>query len=207
MVQEQLRSRGIRDERVLNAFLRVPRHAFVPPDLLQDAYSDHPLPIGEGQTISQPYIVALMTEALRLHGTEVVLEVGTGSGYQAAILSELALDIYTIERVPSLADAAQTALGQLGITNVHVAVGDGTLGWPEHAPYDGILVAAAASAVPPPLLKQLGAQARLVMPVGGPGAQVLQVVMQDGEQRTVTELSGCVFVPLLGAYGEPPLHD
>jgi protein-L-isoaspartate(D-aspartate) O-methyltransferase len=201
MVLHQLEKRGITDSRVLEAFLQVPRHAFVPPKFQEAAYADHPLPIGEGQTISQPYMVALMTQLLRLTGKERVLEVGTGSGYQAAVLSCLAREVYSIERVDSLAREARERLSGLGYGNVQITVGDGTCGWPEHAPYAGILVTAGAPALPEPLIEQLAEGGRLVVPVGGSFSQELTVVMKaDGELRIWNE-GGCVFVPLIGEHG------
>jgi protein-L-isoaspartate(D-aspartate) O-methyltransferase len=201
MVTEQIAARGIRTPRLLAAMEKVPRHLFVPPEHLPWAYSDGPLPIGEGQTISQPYIVALMTDLLDLTPTSRVLEVGTGSGYQAAILAELAEEVHTVEIIPSLAQQAQARLHQLGYTNVHVHVGDGSLGWPENAPYDGILVAAAGPTVPPPLLEQLADGGRLVAPVGTRGFQVLQLVCREGEKFSHQDNLPVAFVPLRGKYG------
>ena len=200
MVEEQLRGRGIRDERVLQAFLTVPRHHFVPEPLRAQAYEDHPLSIGEGQTISQPYIVALMLQALRLQGpmsTARVLEVGAGSGYQTALLCLLALEVYTVERVPMLAAMAEERLQSFGMRNAHVRVGDGAAGWPEAAPFDAIVVSAAAHRVPPALLEQLDEGGRLVMPLGGPQSQTLALLHRQRGQITTTSLGGCVFVPLI----------
>ncbi|HID72737.1 TPA: protein-L-isoaspartate(D-aspartate) O-methyltransferase, partial [Candidatus Micrarchaeota archaeon] len=164
---EELRRFGIRDERVLAAMEAIPRHLFVPEHMRQLAYEDTPLPIGHGQTISQPYIVALMTEALSLKGTERVLEIGTGSGYQTAILCELAREVFSVERIPELAMGAGERLGALGYRNFHISVGDGTLGWPEEAPFDGIIVTGGIPRVPDPLWDQLAEGGRLVAPIGG----------------------------------------
>lgn len=200
MVERQLAGRGIRDLRVLEAMRRVPRHCFVPPSLRAEAYADHPLPIGEGQTISQPYIVARMTELLALAGPERVLEIGTGSGYQAAILAELAREVYTVEVLPALAARARRVLEALGDTTVRVRTGDGTLGWPEAAPFDRVLVAAGGPGVPPPLFDQLAEGGRLVIPTGSLSAQVLQVVdKRDGQMRVRPDCE-CVFVKLVGQH-------
>jgi protein-L-isoaspartate(D-aspartate) O-methyltransferase len=200
MVERQLRKRGVRDERVLAAMLRVPRHEFVPPDLAAEAYTDRPLPIGDGQTISQPFMVAAMTEALGLTGSERVLEVGTGSGYQAAVLSQLAPEIYTIETHKGLAELTAERLNRMG-HNVHVYVGDGTLGLPEHAPFDAILVTAAAPNVPSPLVQQLAEGGRLVIPVGTADEQRLLRIDKHGNELTSRGLHHCRFVPLIGRYG------
>lgn len=201
MVREQLADRGIRDRRVLEAMATVPRHLFTPPEYRSMAYADGPLPIGERQTISQPYIVALMTELLRLRGDEKVLEVGTGSGYQAAVLGYLAHTVHTIERHEPLAEQAEQALRQLGIRNVVVHIGDGSLGWPSESPYDGIIVTAAAPHAPQPLLDQLGDGGRLVVPVGGMSGQYLEVWQRQGEDYTHEALVPVAFVPLRGQYG------
>jgi len=201
-IDEQLAARGIRDPRVLDAMRRVPRHAFVPDDSQALAYTDRALPIGNGQTISQPYIVAAMTQALMLTGSEHVLEIGTGSGYQAAILGELARDVVTIERRPELARLATTTLAALGYTNVEVVVGDGTVGYPGAAPFDAILVAAGAPRVPDALRGQLARDGgRLVIPIGPPEQQWLVVVTRNGDSYTESKGVGCVFVPLVGADG------
>jgi len=202
MVADQLRARGITDPRVLTAMGRVPRHRFVEEALAARAYGDYPLPIGEKQTISQPYMVALMTQALELVGGERVLEVGTGSGYQTAILAEVATKVYSVERIRSLADRARAILEELGYYNVLIRVGDGTLGWREEAPFDAVLVTAAAPEVPAPLVEQLKAGGRLVIPVGGSTAQVLKCLVKepDGLVRE-SELVGCVFVKLVGEQG------
>ncbi|MBI4340778.1 MAG: protein-L-isoaspartate(D-aspartate) O-methyltransferase [Candidatus Omnitrophica bacterium] len=201
MVQEQLQARGIAQARVLAAFRKVPRQLFVPADYQREAYADHPIPIDQGQTISQPFIVALMVSSLRLHGHERVLEIGTGSGYQTAILAELALEVYSIERIPELCRAAKQRLASLGYLNVHAAPANGSLGWPEAAPYDAIIVSAAAPDVPQPLLEQLAPQGRMVLPVGSQHSQMLvEVERRNGAivQRPVAE---CVFVPLVGQFG------
>jgi protein-L-isoaspartate(D-aspartate) O-methyltransferase len=203
MVDEQLRSRDITDVRVLAAMLAVPRHLFVPPDMRSFAYSDGPLPIGQGQTISQPYIVALMTQLLELEGYETVLEVGTGSGYQAAVLSHLAQHVHTIERSAELSELAREVLDRLGIENVSVRRGDGSGGLPEFAPYHGVIVTAAAPRVPPPLLDQLEDDGRLVVPVGSRDGQVLECWSRDGEDFHVERIAPVAFVPLIGDHGWP----
>lgn len=201
MVERQIADRGISSPRVLDAFRSVPRHLFVPEHKREFAYSDGPLPIGKGQTISQPYIVAYMTEALKLAPDDRVLEIGTGSGYQAAILGELAGEVYSIERHQSLADTAARRLGQMGYENIHVVVGDGTHGLSEHAPYDGVIVTAAAPDVPQPLLDQLAEGGRLIMPVGSRGGQVLKLYHREEGEITTQTLSPVAFVPLVGDYG------
>ena len=200
MVEEQLVGRGVSDPRVLAAMRRVPRHLFVEEALRERAYGDHPLPIGDGQTISQPFIVGRMTELLALGVGEKVLEVGTGSGYQAAVLAELAGRVCTIERISKLAARARQVLEALGYQNVWVRVANGTLGWPDEAPFDRILVAAGGPSVPPPLFEQLAEGGRMVMPVGEVAGQVLKVIEKThGEMRT-TEHAACVFVKLVGKY-------
>ncbi len=201
MVERQLRARGIRDAAVLGAFREVPRHLFVPAERIQEAYEDHPIDIGLGQTISQPYMVALMTEVLRVRGGDRALEVGTGSGYQAAILAKLCATVYTVERLPELSRRAQALLERLGITNVRFRVGDGTLGWPEEAPFDRIIVTAGGPSVPPSLKAQLADGGRLAMPVGGYGGQDLVVVERRGEVFREESHGGCVFVRLIGKEG------
>ncbi len=204
MVTEQIQARGVRDPRVLVALRAVPRHLFVPPEQQRWAYADGPLPIGHGQTISQPYIVARMSELLGLQGDEKVLEVGTGSGYQAAILGHLAREVHTVERVPQLAQQAAERLAALGLENVHVHIGDGTLGWPAAAPYDAILVAAAAPRVPPALLEQLAVGGRLVIPVGDRYHQVLERWTRHAPDRVQVErFEPVAFVPLIGQEGWP----
>lgn len=201
MVAEQIERRGLHEARLLTAMRTVPRHRFVPPNMRAMAYEDGPLPIGNGQTISQPYIVALMTDLLQLNGTENVLEVGTGSGYQAAVLSHMARTVHTIERFSDLADRARQVLADLGYSNVHVHTGDGSLGWPEAAPYHGILVTAAAPVAPPPLLNQLAEGGRLVIPVGERDGQILQVWQRVGEHYESEDLILVTFVPLRGKHG------
>jgi protein-L-isoaspartate(D-aspartate) O-methyltransferase len=201
MVKEQIAARGVRTRSLLTVMESVPRHYFVPADDLAWAYSDGPLPIGHGQTISQPFIVALMTELLDLTSTARVLEVGTGSGYQAAVLGQLAGEVHTVELIPELAHRAEGILNSLGYTRVHVHLGDGSLGWPEAAPYDGIIVTAASPEVPPPLLEQLGEGGRLVIPVGRLGSQVLEVVRREGEKFVHEKNLPVAFVPLRGEHG------
>jgi protein-L-isoaspartate(D-aspartate) O-methyltransferase len=203
MVATQIAARGIANERVLQAMRDVPRHRFVPPHLQGDAYDDRPLPIGEGQTISQPYIVAVMTESLALAPNHHVLDIGTGSGYQAAILARQAAAVVTIERHAPLAARAKEVLASLGIRNVDVVVGDGSEGYPPRAPYDRILVGAGAPAVPETLKQQLADGGRLVIPVGPAGFQRLTVIERHGESFKEKEGEGCVFVPLIGRHGWP----
>jgi len=198
MVEEQIVARGVKDERVLAAMRKVPRHLFVPENLIPEAYDDTPLPIGHGQTISQPYIVALMTELLQLSGDEKVLEVGTGSGYQAAILGELAKEVYTIEIVEPLAKQAAERLRELGYTNVHVRHGDGYDGWPEQAPFDGIIVTAAPERIPKPLLDQLKPGGRLVIPVGAWSQDLLVVSKSPDGKITRRVVIPVRFVPMTG---------
>jgi len=200
MVEEQLVARGVTDQRVLEVMRRLPRHLFVEEALRDRAYGDHPLPIGEGQTISQPFIVGRMTELLRLGGREKVLEVGTGCGYQAAVLAELAGRVCTMERIARLAARARETLEGMGYRNVWVRAANGTLGWPDEAPFDRILVAAGGPAVPPPLFEQLAEGGRMVMPVGDAAGQVLEVIEKRGGQMHTTEHAGCVFVKLVGKY-------
>jgi protein-L-isoaspartate(D-aspartate) O-methyltransferase len=201
MVKRQLEARGIRDRRVLKAMREIPRHLFVLPSYEARAYEDCPLPIEEGQTISQPYMVAWMTELLHLGGGETVLEIGTGSGYQAAVLAKLARFVYTVERIPSLAESAGRRLRDVGVTNVEVLVGDGTEGLSEHAPYEGIIVTAGSPGVPPALVEQLADGGRLVIPVGSSAVQMLTVVSKSGGKEITSEEGSCVFVPLVGRYG------
>jgi protein-L-isoaspartate(D-aspartate) O-methyltransferase len=201
MVEQQIRARGVADPRVLAALRQVPRHRFVPEHLWSQAYADYPLPIGEDQTISQPYIVGLMTEILELKETDRVLEVGTGSGYQAAVLAELAAAVFSIDRRGALADQARLILDSLGYRNIRIRVGDGTLGWPEEAPFDGILVTAGAPQVPRPLVEQLAVRGRLVIPVGDRFTQTLTCVRQTGEGLKYEYYGGCRFVRLIGKYG------
>jgi len=201
MVETQLRGRDIVDERVLRAMAAVPRERFVGEPERQRAYDDAALPIEGGQTISQPYMVARICEALRLTGGERVLDVGTGSGYQAAVLAELAREVYTIERIPELAELARERLVESGYEQVHVHVGDGTLGLPEHAPFDAIAVAAAAPGFPHTLYQQLKPRGRLVVPVGGARGQRLEVVIRSPEGPALIHSVPCRFVPLVGAEG------
>ena len=203
MVDEQLVPRGISSPGVLEAFMRVPRHLFVPEAFGMEAYADHPLPIGEGQTISQPYIVALMTECLGLKGGERVLEIGTGSGYQAAILAEICGRVYTVEREKVLSERAAKALAEQGYGNISYKTGDGTLGWEEEAPFDGVIVTAAAPDVPEPLKTQLAEGGRLVIPVGDRFSQTLVVVRKTSRGYEIDRICGCVFVPLVGEHGWP----
>ena len=202
MVEVQIAGRGVRDTAVLGAMSKVPREAFVPDHLAGLAYADRPLPIGAGQTISQPYIVAAMTEALRLQPRDRVLEVGTGSGYSAAILAMIVAEVYTVEVVEALAASARGRLADLGYANVHVRHGDGSVGWPEHAPYDAIVVTAGGPDVPPSLLGQLAIDGRLVMPVGPSRSQRLVRIFRSGEDTYEGEaLEEVAFVPLIGAEG------
>jgi protein-L-isoaspartate(D-aspartate) O-methyltransferase len=201
MVEEQLRGRGIRDERVLDAMLRIPRHEFVSEEYKSQAYEDHPIPIGEGQTISQPFIIAASLQALNLQGTETVLEVGTGSGYQTALLATLSRMVFSIERHVTLAASAESALNELGTKNVKVVVGDGSLGLPECSPYNAILVSAAAPAIPRSLIDQLADDGRMVIPVGPQHSQELQLVRKQGGNPMIEVIEGCRFVPLIGVGG------
>ena len=197
MVRGQLAERGIRGPRVLDAMRNVPRHEFIPEALRQEAYEDHPLPIGEGQTISQPYIVAAMLEHLALGATDRVLEIGTGSGYVTALLSLLCAEVYSVERHAQLAASAEGILHRLGYRNVKIRVGDGAQGWAEYAPFDAILVSAATSEMPPALFTQLREGGRMVVPVGPPSSQELQLIRKIGGEPEVTFLEGCRFVPLV----------
>jgi protein-L-isoaspartate(D-aspartate) O-methyltransferase len=201
MVEEQLMSRGINNRRVLDVFGKIERHKFMPKDLASNAYADFPVPIGEGQTISQPYIVALMTEYLSLTGQEKVLEIGTGSGYQTAILAELSKEVYSIERFENLAKNAQRILNELGYANIKIKVGDGTLGWPEVAPFDRIIITAASARIPLPLSEQLKDNGKLIMPLGESYSQVLTLFEKKKDRLESTQICGCVFVPLVGKYG------
>jgi protein-L-isoaspartate(D-aspartate) O-methyltransferase len=201
MVDSQIRGRGVGDEAVLSAMLTVPRHEFVPEEFLDQAYADHPLPIGYGQTISQPYIVALMTELLEIEPGDKVLEVGTGSGYQAAILAQLTDQVYSIEIIEELATQAETRLQQLGYTQVHVLSADGYYGWEEHAPFDAVIVTCAPDHVPQPLVRQLKDGGRMVIPVGPPGGyQSLWLIVRQGEDVQMTNMGPVAFVPLTGEH-------
>ena len=204
MVEEQLRPRGIRDERVLTAMAKVPRDAFVAPEDAPNAYGDSPLPIGAGQTISQPYIVAAMLETLELRPQDRVLEVGTGTGYEAAILGELTAEVWTIERQPELAETARALLQRLGYANVHVVQGDGSRGLPDQASFDKILVAAAAPRIPEMLIEQLADGGKMIVPVGTRQEQQLQLIRKTSDQVTVTPRDLCRFVPLVGEQGWEP---
>jgi protein-L-isoaspartate(D-aspartate) O-methyltransferase len=204
MVDEHLVARGVTDPRVLAAMRRVPRHRFVQEALRDRAYGDHPLPIGEEQTISQPFIVGLMTSLLELSGREKVLEVGTGSGYQTAVLAELARRVCSIERLPRLAERARAALESLGYDNVWVRVGNGALGWPDEAPFDRIIVTAGGPSIPPPLVQQLADGGRMVLPVGRGDNQVLTVVDNVGGEIRQREHGECKFVRLVGKYAWEP---
>lgn len=204
MVDEQLVRRGIASARVLDAMRRVPRHLFVEEAFRERAYGDHALPIGHEQTISQPYVVALMSSLLELGGQEKVLEIGTGSGYQTAVLSALARRVCSVERLPALAARARTRLEGLGCANVWIRVGNGALGWPDEAPFDRILVTAAGPAIPPPLIEQLAPGGRMVLPVGDRAGQVLTVVEPEGGEVRTRACGPCSFVPLVGKYAWGP---
>jgi len=199
MVEDQIRSRGVKDERVLRAMRRVPRHLFVPPDLTPYAYADEPLPVGEGQTISQPYIVAYMTEVLDLSGGERILEIGTGSGYQAAVLAELEAEVFTVEVIGVLSARAQEVLTDLGYTRTHFLVGDGAQGWPEEAPFDRIIVTAAAAVMPKAWGEQLREGGRMVLPLGL-ADQELELVERRPEGLVRTRLLPVRFVPLISVH-------
>ncbi|MBI5682688.1 MAG: protein-L-isoaspartate(D-aspartate) O-methyltransferase [Deltaproteobacteria bacterium] len=201
MVETQLIPRGIKDKRVIEAMLTVPRHLFVEKALWEQAYGDYPLPIGEKQTISQPYIVALMTEALELKGTEMVLEIGTGSGYQTAVLSKLADKVFSIERISTLAARTRRLLDELKCSNVIIRVSDGTEGWKEEAPFDAILVTAASPDIPSQYIEQLKADGRLVIPVGDIYSQILCKIIKTKDGIIKSDMGGCRFVRLIGKYG------
>ncbi|MGQ9491370.1 MAG: protein-L-isoaspartate(D-aspartate) O-methyltransferase [Anaerolineae bacterium] len=201
MVTDQIEARGVKDPLVLAVMRRLPRHRFVPEEYLRQAYADHPLPIGYGQTISQPYIVALMTEALQVRPGQRVLEIGTGSGYQAAVLGEMGLEVYTVEIIPELAQQAARRLAEMGYTNIHVQQADGYYGWREHAPYDAIIVTAAPDHLPQPLAQQLKEGGRLVIPIGPQGAvQTLWLFEKQGGELQATNLGAVRFVPLTGEH-------
>lgn len=201
MVDDQIVGRGVKDERVLAALRRVPRHEFLPEAIRGMAYADNALPLGEGQTMSQPYMVAIMTELLGLTGAERVLEIGTGSGYQAAILAELCSKVYTVERVKSLAEKARATLDRLGYQNVAIKIYDGTYGWKEMAPFDAIMVTAGAPEIPAPLVEQLKDGGRMVIPVGERYGQTLLKVVKTAEGPITERSIPCVFVPLIGNHG------
>ena len=199
MVQKDIQGRGVKDPRVLEAMGKIPRHLFIDESFKEKAYADHPLPIGEGQTISQPYVVALMTEALRLRPEDRVLEIGTGSGYQAAVLAEIVKEVYTIEIRKPLAESASKRLQELGYKNIQVKCADGYFGWEEVAPFDTIIVTAASNHIPPPLLKQLKEGGRLIIPVGSTTFhQTLTLVTKEKGDLQVEQLGGVTFVPLIG---------
>lgn len=204
MVDHDIESRGVRDPKVLSAMRKVPRHHFVPANLRHKAYADHPLPIGEGQTISQPYIVALMTETLMLNGDEKILEIGTGSGYQAAVLAEIVPDVYSIEIRAGLAESARATLKNNGYGNVRTKAGDGYFGWPEQAPFDAIIVTAAANHIPPPLIDQLKDGGKLVIPVGPTTyTQYLTLVIKEKSSVRVYQMTPVIFVPMIGEVRKP----
>lgn len=207
MVRHQIEKRGITNSGVLNAMRTVPRHLFVPLEMREQAYADYPLPIGSDQTISQPYIVAFMTALLNLTGSEKVLEIGTGSGYQAAVLSLLAREVITVEYLPALARSAGDVLRDLGYLNVTVHQGDGSLGWADQAPYDAIMVTASAPKAPEPLLKQLNPEGRMVLPVGGRGVQWLELWLQENGIWLPEVSLPVAFVPLRGAFGWQDDHE
>jgi len=207
MVTEQIIRRGVVTPRVIEAFRKVPRHFFVPEEFRSNSYNDHPLPIGEGQTISQPYMVALMTDLLNLSREDKVLEIGTGSGYQAAILAELGKEVYTVERHKGLAEKAEKVLEELNYQNVKVFVGDGTKGWEEFSPYQKIIVTASAPDVPQPLFEQLDEMGRLVIPVGGRWSQDLVLIEKRKGKMIRNSICGCVFVPLIGEYGYSDIEE
>ena len=201
MVKEQLITRGIKDQRVLTAMRKIPRHLFVPEALRSKAYGDHPLPIGEGQTISQPYMVAFMVETLELKGTERVLEIGTGSGYQTAVLAELSEKVYSIERIKTLALKARELIEGLGYINILMRIADGSYGWSEDAPFDRIIISAASPTIPEPLLSQLKDKGIMIVPLGTETSQTLVKVIKDGERKRVITLSPCFFVKMIGQHG------
>jgi protein-L-isoaspartate(D-aspartate) O-methyltransferase len=201
MVDEQIISRGIKDERVIAAMKKVPRHLFIEEALQSQAYGDHPLPIGEKQTISQPYMVALMTEALELRGREKVLEIGTGSGYQTAILAELSEKVFSVERIRSLAIGARKLVYELGYFNIEIKIIDGTYGWSDESPFDAIIVTAGGPDIPQPLIDQLGVGGRLVIPVGDAAVQDLFRIIKTEKGINKEDLGGCRFVKLIGKYG------
>lgn len=201
MVDEQLLARGIKDPRLLEVMRKVPRHLFVEEDLRDEAYEDRPLPIGRGQTISQPYMVAMMTEAIELKGNEKALEIGTGSGYQTAVLAELTAHVYTIERLPDLQVRARNVLETLGYNNISYKTYNGTLGWPEEQPFHVIVVTAGAPQIPRPLFDQLVDGGRMIIPVGDQYGQEIVRIVKKGEEMTEKSLGGCTFVPLRGEFG------
>jgi protein-L-isoaspartate(D-aspartate) O-methyltransferase len=201
MVEEQLIPRGIRNQRVLDVFYKVERHKFIPEEQRDNAYADFPIPIGAGQTISQPYIVALMTECLDLSGGEKILEIGTGSGYQAAILAQLSKEVYSIERFELLAKKAKMLFDELGYKNIKLKIGDGTLGWGEEAMFDRIIITAASPEIPSPLIEQLKDGGKLILPLGEILSQVLTLFEKKDNKLYSHEICGCMFVPLVGKFG------
>ena len=201
MVETQIVQKGINEKNVIEVMLKVPRHLFVPEKFLSEAYNDYPLPTGDGQTISQPYMVALMTELLQLTIKDRTLEIGTGSGYQTAILSELSGEVYTIERNKNLSEKAEKLLSSLGYKNIKYKIGDGTTGWKEFGPYSRILITAGSNEVPKPLLDQLSNLGKMVIPIGNRLNQILTVIEKINDNLTKREICGCMFVPLIGEYG------
>jgi len=201
MVDCQIKARGTNDEKILKSMREIPRHLFVPEKQRSYAYEDFPIPIGEGQTISQPHIIALMTEMLQLKGNEKVLEIGTGSGYQAAILSQIAKEVYTVEKIEPLGLKAERLFKELGYENIKVKIGDGTEGWSEYAPYDGIIVTAGSPQIPKPLIEQLSENGRIVIPTGDSFSQDLIAGEKIKGELIKRTICGCVFVPLIGKYG------
>lgn len=201
MIHRQLVPRGIKDERVIEAFKNVPRHKFVPQEYLKSSYGDFPLPIGENQTISQPYIVALMTQVLEIKNTDKILEIGSGSGYQTAILASLAKIVYSVERIELLAKRAEKTLGELGFKNFKIKIDDGTLGWKEFEPYDKIIVTAAAPYLPKTLCEQLNIGGKIVMPISDGFGQTLTLFTKEKDKLRDQNICGCTFVPLIGQYG------
>lgn len=201
MIDSQLKSRGISSLEVLRAMSVVPREKFVSSEFIEAAYNDGPLSIGSGQTISQPYMVAMMTEALMLRKNDKVLEIGTGSGYQAAVLQEISSHIYSIERIRSLAENAKALLGSLGYSEITIKIGDGTLGWPEEAPFDAIIVTSASPSVPETLMSQLADNGRMIIPVGSKNNQRIIRITRSGDNYSKEEMLSCIFVPLIGKYG------
>ncbi len=201
MLSVQIKARGINGKEVLTALRKIPRHLFIPEQQREYAYEDFPLPIGESQTISQPYMVALMTQALNLKKHEKVLEIGTGSGYQSAVLSRIAKEVYTVEKIESLGLKSEKIFKELGHKNIKVKIGDGTEGWSEHAPYDGIIVTAGSPQMPKPLIEQLSENGRIVIPIGNSFSQDLIVARKTKGELTQRTICGCMFVPLIGKYG------
>ena len=201
MLEKHLKNRGIKDKRILQAFEKVPREYFVPESLQNEAYADYPLPIGEGQTISQPYIVALMLELLDINPTDKILEVGTGSGYQTSLLAILGKEVYTVERIKSLYELSRKNIDKMKLKNIRFRLGDGSLGWKEAAPFDKIIVSAATPAIPQPLLEQLSVNGKMVIPVGSKHSQILTIVKKTEKGYTYIQKDNCIFVPLIGQEG------